>query len=174
MRCFIGIDLSDEIAQKIGEVQKELVSPFLRPTPLDMTHITLKFLGELSDEKVRRVKDELCKIENVRFKIAFKGVGAFPSRDYMRVIWIGCEGEGLERLADELDERLASLGIRKEKFAGHLTIARVSGKVEIGSFFEKYENMEFGEMEVSSFVFKKSTLTPKGAIHEPLMVFPLK
>lgn len=174
MRCFIGIDLKEEIVGKVSEVQKELVSPFLRPTPIEMVHITLKFLGEINDEKVKRVGEELGKIETKAFPVTFKGVGAFPSRKYMRVVWIGCEGEGLERLADEIDGRLATLGFRKEKFAGHLTIARVSGKVDVGGFFEKYEDVEFGSMEVDSFVLKKSTLTPEGAIHEPIRVFPLK
>jgi 2'-5' RNA ligase len=173
MRCFIGIDLKEEIVEKVRDAQKELVSPFLRSTPIEMVHITLKFLGEISDEKVKRVGEELGKIETKTFPVTFKGVGAFPSREYMRVVWIGCEGEGLERLADEIDGRLAPLGFRKEEFAGHLTIARVSGKVDICGFFEKYENVEFGSMGVDSFVLKKSTLTPKGAIHEPIRVFPL-
>lgn len=173
MRCFIGVDLKGDVVEKVRDAQKELVSPFLRLIPFDMVHITLKFLGEISDEKVKEVSEELGKIESKPFSVKFKGVGAFPTRKYMRVVWVGCEGEGLHGLVEKIDRRLAPIGFKKERFSGHLTIARVSGKVDIGKFFEKYEGAEFGEMMVDSFVLKKSTLTPKGAVHAPIKEFSL-
>jgi 2'-5' RNA ligase len=175
MRCFIAIDIPEEIKEKIMAIEKELeekIKESAKFVERENLHITLKFLGEIEENKIPEIKEIINSISFTPFKIKLKGIGVFPNEKFIRVIWIGGESKELEGIASYLDEKLKSIGkFESEEFTIHLTIARVKSKINISNFLNKYQNYEFGEFEVANInqiKLKKSTLTPKGPIYEDL------
>lgn len=173
MRLFIAVEIDNAIKEKILKAQNELPKENIRLVEEKNLHITLKFLGEVEEKKVEIIKKLLSNIEFKKFNIKIVGAGAFPNKNYARVIWIGCKSEDLNKLATEINEKLSVL-FSKEDFKAHLTIARAKGKVSLKEFFEKYENIDFGEMEVNKFILFRSTLNKNGPIYEKIAEFGLR
>ncbi|MBI2079291.1 RNA 2',3'-cyclic phosphodiesterase [Candidatus Micrarchaeota archaeon] len=171
LRCFIAIDISDTLKKRITRVKKELEGiNGIRTVDKENLHITLKFLGGLSADKIVKTENLLNELKFNRFYIKIRGVGAFPNYNYIRVVWVGCEGTGLTKLAEEINDKLKPIS-QPEEFTGHLTIARVSKKLNLREFFEKYGDFEFGRFEVTEFLLKSSELGPKGPAYSNLASF---
>jgi len=165
MRLFIGIDLPDEIKEKVFALEKELPADGIKPVAKENLHITVKFIGERED--ANEIISALERIENEPIEISVKGVGAFPNKDYINVIWVGAVGK-LEPLVRKIEK---ALGMKNERFEGHITIARVKKRIDAKKFFERYAEEEFGSFSAKSFILYKSTLTPQGPIYEKFKEF---
>ncbi|BCS94329.1 RNA 2',3'-cyclic phosphodiesterase [Metallosphaera javensis (ex Sakai et al. 2022)] len=175
MRLFIGIPVYDEpwLREALGMVERtgadvKLVEP-------QNVHITLAFLGEVGEDRVDLVKESLDEVKFTAFRVAFRGLGAFPSVSRPRVVWVGItEGfNELKRIRTSLVKSLTSKRIRveEEQFVPHLTLGRVKGPrgvLELAKLVEEMSDRQFGEQEVKEIVLFKSTLTPRGPIYEPL------
>jgi 2'-5' RNA ligase len=136
-------------------------------------HLTMKFLGDIpvsmKDEIVDVMKES---VEGVKpFELTFKGVGAFPKRTYVKVLWVGVEGaegvEAMRTIASRLNNGMAELGFKKDKrgFSPHLTVARVQyirEKKGIDLIFKGFEDKEFGSVRIGNIKLKKSVLSPRG------------
>jgi len=137
-------------------------------------HFTVQFLGEISEEMVRKISDALNSIEFSAFSISFMGVGVFPKPSFPRVIWIGTNDgiNELEKLAEMIRTKLSQLGFRPDKkFKPHVTIFRVKNKIEgISDKLEKFSSYNFGKQTVSEIKLKKSELAPEGPIYTDLLV----
>ena len=178
MRLFVAINIPPELKDSIAEVQKYLPSEGIKPVRPESIHITLKFLGEVSN--MDGVLDALKRVEENAFDVRVHGVGVFPNRSRIQVIWVGCEGEFLP-LVESIENVLAEAGFPKEKrdFHPHITIARVkwlneNGKKRILKLLDDMKDKEFGKFRSHSFSLMKSTLTPKGPIYEEVKEFGLR
>ena len=133
MRVFIAVEISDEkILNKIQSFQEDLEIN-AKPTKTNQIHFTLQFLGEIDEEKCEKVKELLKEITFSQFDLSLKGVGGFPNLKNPRVIWIGIDKKGAEKLVEitkEIQMKLTSLGFEKDKkFKPHLTVFRVKHKI---------------------------------------------
>ena len=107
MRLFVSVDL-DGLADAIDEVQRPLSGlSGLRLTDPGQAHVKMQFLGE-GDHDVgtlvgaleRAVADAdvgATGADDGEFEATFEGVGAFPSPEYVRVVWLGV-GRGASEL----------------------------------------------------------------------------
>jgi len=181
MRAFIAIELPKGIKEEIRRFQKEISNLFIAKW-IASFHLTFKFLGEIDEnqsEKIKTILKDICS-KNKSFKISIKGVGAFPSEEYIRVLWLGIENgdKGSRELQKQIEKGLNSIGFAKEEreYKNHVTIGRIkkiTDKTKLKELFEKYKNKEFGEFEADSIKLIKSTLTPDGPIYEVLNEFNL-
>ena len=109
MRTFVAIEVDDKgILQKIRSVQ-ESTSFKASPIRTDQIHFTLQFLGEIDEELCEKVKDVLRTIAFSQFDLSLKGTGGFPNLKNPRVIWIGADKKGAEKLielAKEIEMKL--------------------------------------------------------------------
>lgn len=178
IRCFIAIDIDQEnVLEKILKIQKvlEKSNADLKLVEPQNIHATLKFLGEIKAEKVNKVIEALKTIQFKSFKINLKGLGAFPTINYPRVLWISIANGFKESslIFAQLEEKLVKLGFPKEErgFTPHITIARVKsgrGRSELIKILQEFKNEEFGEVIVESVKLKKSVLTSKGPIYSTI------
>jgi 2'-5' RNA ligase len=97
----------------------------------DNLHFTLRFLGELGADGLRRVSEAAreAAAERSAFGVKLGPPGAFPSAKRARVLWLGLS-EGAEpfaQLAAALERSLARRGFAPEGrgFEPHLTLGRV-------------------------------------------------
>ena len=137
LRCFVAVDVEDlNIVRKLTDVQRELASvgTRLKLVEPENLHLTLAFIGEVPPPIVEAARRALGEVSLRRFKIRLVGIGAFPTINRPRVVWVGVsEGrEELQVLAREVRASLKRHGVPfdKKEFVPHLTIARVKGRGE--------------------------------------------
>jgi RNA 2',3'-cyclic 3'-phosphodiesterase len=179
MRLFVAIEISPEIRDKITEYISRL-KPNLagaRWVRSDGLHITLKFLGNVADERCKSVGEALRGITAPSLNLSVRNIGFFPNPRSPRVLWTGIEaGPELATLAQHVDGALAPLGFDREKraFNPHVTLARFKeprGKVSVSSIEEK---PSFGTMTAKDFHLYESKLSPQGSRYIKLASFELK
>ncbi len=176
MRCFIAIDLADDLKSKIAEVQTNIVDSGMAVVKHDNLHVTIKFLGDLSEHDVNNVCRVLTDINYPKFEIELSGFGVFPSQQNPKVAWIGIESKELKELVALIENKLAGAGFPKEdrEFNAHLTIARI--KDASRDFYKKSADLKdviVGGQIVKEFSLKKSTLMPTEPVYEDIRKFEL-
>ncbi len=181
IRTFICVEISNPklislINAQISELGK---IEGIRTVKSTQMHLTLKFLGDVSEKRLEHIKNDIQQILFDPFNISLEGIGCFPNTNRIRVVWIGIsEGkEALKKLASLVEQVMVQIGFPKEKrqFSPHLTLGRVKylkeeGKELLIKKIEKSKGSHFGSQSIDRFILKKSTLTPKGAIYDDLLV----
>lgn len=165
MRLFVGIGIKP--CSEILEMQEYFKSIYRMKSvePFNM-HITLKFIGEVDEDEIKKIDKILSGVSFRKFKIILKGAGAFPSEKKARVIWIGAISDELNKLGNEVSEKLSIYN--EEKFSPHLTIGRLKEIADVSDNIKKFKLMEFGKLYVDHFSLYKSTLKPDGPIYEEI------
>jgi len=174
MRTFVAIEVNNkDVLNSIHKIQAEL-NIKAKPVELHNMHFTVQFLGEVSEDMVRKISDVLNSIEFSAFSITFGSIGVFPKPNSPRVIWIGVTDgiNELEKLAEMIRSKLSDIGFSPDKkFKPHVTIFRVKNKIEdLSSKLEKFSSCSFGKQLISEIKLKKSELTPNGPIYTDLLV----
>jgi 2'-5' RNA ligase len=175
MRAFICVEISDEARNEIFNVISELKKSGLINANYvsgENLHLTLKFFGEIPDEKVEEIKKKLETIKMKRFEAELGKLGYFTEK-FIRVLWIGIESKGLKELNNEIEKLF---GKEEREFNGHITFARVKSikdKKNFKEFFGKLSVKPF-KFNINQVVLKKSELTPKGPIYSDAFVKELK
>lgn len=177
LRTFIAVELPEQFKPEIERIESVLDTPGIKLVQPAQVHITLKFLGDISEDNVEPIASALSQINCKPFEARIKGVGIFPKPAYIRVIWLGAEGN-FEELHSEVERVLSPFKFEKDdKFSPHATLARVKQLREKAMLLEKIrklEGIDLGTMNVESITLKKSTLTPKGPIYETLREIKLQ
>ncbi len=182
MRLFLAIDLNSEVRDGLDRARRELEREFRgwRWVPPANIHLTLRFLGEVPDERVPTHREAWERAtrgcRSLRFEIG--GVGAFPPRGAPRVLWCGVRahlpsGE-LQRLASALEAAAREEGFAPERraFRPHLTIARAQrGRRPKVPPAESVGVL--GEVEAAEVVLLRSRLSPRGASYSAVDRFAL-
>jgi 2'-5' RNA ligase len=179
MRTFIAIDIPENIKYEILKIQEELPNFIGKKIEFENLHLTLKFLGEVSDEKIEKVKERLQEIKFNSFETEIDSLGIFDNRKsnkYEQQIIVWLHMANCEKLQKEIDERLKELFPQEKRFMSHLTIARVKSVKDKKKFLEQLEKIKIPKMKfnVENFSLKKSILTEKGSIYNDIENYKLK
>ncbi len=185
MRCFIAIDLPENIHAALGERQAAFRAAVagedadVRWTRPEGIHLTLKFLGEISAGQVAEVTESLAGLGPFEhFPVEVKGFGFFPSARHPRVFWVGVEAPpALAELAVRVEEATERLGFAREQraFTPHLTLARFKSsrpRPALEALAEQGAKSSLGRFEVSEFFLFESKLSPHGAEYRKVARFP--
>lgn len=180
MRIFVAIDLPRTIIAALASLQQQLhpVTNSVRWVDPESLHVTLKFIGETPEQKVKEIDSTLRDVHGKAFRLAARGLGFFPNPRSPRVFWVGLEGEQLAALTGDIEGRLEKLRIPREKrpFKPHLTLARSRGDrmdASIVAAVAGLETRDFGRFEVDRFFLYQSTLGREGAMYVKLYEYLL-
>lgn len=176
MRCFIAIDLPNEIKEYISRVQSSLSGCDMKLVEKHNIHLNLVFLGEIDDYYVNRCKQILAQLKFKKLNASLGNIGFFPSENYIRVIWIALEPSGiLKEIYSQIHDKLREEFKLDNRFESHITLARVKFIENKQEFVKKLLSLdvEKKEFEVNSFTLKKSTLTRQGPIYEDIARFQM-
>ena len=141
-------------------------------TPVENLHLTLKFLGEISEETIKKVRERLQRVNISSFEIHLGKVGVF-SPHIPRILWIKLIGA--ETLQKKIDKALADLFSVEYRFMGHVTLARIkyiSKKKEFNEYVSGLQSSLGGIAR--EFSLQKSTLLPDGAMYEVIERYSLQ
>lgn len=187
-RLFIAIPLPEAVKAELARVQHELCAE-LPPhsaswTKLDNLHLTLRFLGGVSAERVAELE------HNLRGTVAGFGeldllcerFGCFPDLRFPRVIWAWVHDgdEKLAALAQRVNEAVAPFAERpaENSFTGHITLARPKqirrAEVErLAKFVESSAGRRFGAWRATGLELLRSELSQGGSRYTTLAKFDL-
>jgi 2'-5' RNA ligase len=184
MRCFVAVEVSAPVRRRAVELQEALrkAEADVRWVEEKSLHLTLKFLGEIGEDQVARLKDllgaEAARWPRLNLEVA--GAGCFPSHGPPRVVWAGLTGdlEKLAGLAAAVERAAEQVGVPREgrPFVAHLTLGRVKSArnaKRLAAAVAGQDRAVLGKDEISEIVLFESTLTGEGPVYGALGRFPL-
>ena len=174
VRTFVALELSETVCGRLKDAQDVLRTSSSRLTFVDpsLIHITVKFLGEVDEKMLVRIKDALKLIPYQPFPVSAATVTVNnPKRPHTVWCVIDDNGNG-ERLLSLVEDALSPLGFPREsrKFTPHATVARVKDSdPSLFAVLGQLKGRTYGECTVSGLKLKKSTLTSRGPVYEDLL-----
>jgi 2'-5' RNA ligase len=171
---FISVPVSEAIRERIRKIQEGFHNFDIKFVEKENLHFCLSFLGEVDENQIDSIKEAIADTAKQfeKFEINIEGLGVFPDKTYIKVLWIGIKDgkNNLCELAEVLHARLEKLGFKEErKFEPHLTLGRVKrGDKLLKDTFVKMENSKIGVMEVNKIELIKSELTLNGPMYETI------
>ena len=186
MRLFVALQIPSAVRGNLDALIKELraLEPAssakkVRWVRLENLHVTLKFIGETSPEKLEAIGAALSAVHSMQpIELLFRGLGFFPNEKRARVLWVGIEAPpSLAALAGDVDLNLEKIGFRRESrpFTPHLTVARLEPPGiarELHAAVQGRAALEFGVLHTGEFHLIESKLKPSGAEYTTLQSFP--
>ncbi|MBI2668684.1 RNA 2',3'-cyclic phosphodiesterase [Candidatus Woesearchaeota archaeon] len=177
-RFFVGIPVSEEIKVKIKPLLEQLKATGgdFNVVSLENLHFTVKFLGDVDEEKIPEIVRRLKTIPAKKFTLSVEGVSAFPSLERINSIWAGTKNGELATLMKSINSLLDYIRREEHEEIPHLTLARMKSarkKMEVQEILKALERAEFGQMAVEQFILYESQLTPLGPIYTVMEKFEL-
>ncbi|MEY7849200.1 RNA 2',3'-cyclic phosphodiesterase [Natrarchaeobius sp. A-rgal3] len=191
MRLFVSVDLPEELTEPVADLQTEFDDASgLNFTDPEQAHVTLKFLGDVDEDRIPPLADELeVAVDDSGvdpFTVRYGGLGVFPSLEYISVVWLGVEtgGEELAELHESIEGRTTAMGFDPEAhdFTPHVTLARMEhagGKDLVQDLVRESndadgEEFTIGETRIEEVRLTESTLTSDGPVYSTVESFSLE
>ena len=183
-RCFVGVPigepLGDDLRAALATLQAaasgQAGADDLRWIDPAAWHLTLAFLGETPSQDVPRLAEALVEVasNHAAFAIPTGGLGAFPSRSEVRILWYGLADRS-RRLAELAVAVRAAAGFETASpFRAHLTLARARGDRGVPLPPATWDvPMTAGKLAIDHLVLYRSHVGSGPARYEPLAAVPL-
>jgi RNA 2',3'-cyclic 3'-phosphodiesterase len=154
----------------------------LRWTSTSVWHVTLAFLGEMTEAAAGKLTPRLERAarRHQRFSLAFAGAGAFPSAGRANVLWCGLSGD--RRALSELAASVSAAGRRAgatlpdagRGFKPHLTLARCRTPADVRPIVAQLEAYQGQPWTASEIVLIRSYLGGGPPRYQSLGQWPLR
>jgi 2'-5' RNA ligase len=189
MRLFIALPVPQAVKAELRRAQAELSerigSDAVRWTNPGQIHLTLRFLGQVAEERVDELKHalEFACHRLGPLRLHAERIGFFPSERRPRVIWasVTANERELEILQSAVSSAASALTNEPEEkhFAAHLTIGRAKelGRREAQALALAAQQMTgggFGNWTADRVEIIRSELGPQGSRHVCLLEIPLR
>ena len=180
MRLFVALALPREVQDHFATLISELRSllPEMRWTPVKNIHLTLKFLGEISDDSLpakRRVLEKVKRDGAIWLRAA--GLGSFDAHGKGGVVFAKImESAQLAQLVSEISTRLETAGVEPEArpFVPHLTLGRSKdGRLPetLDEVLARFGQWKLANLQLSEFHLFESKRKATGAEYTILQSF---
>lgn len=176
-RAFVAIPMPEDAAARLAGLARGLTVG--RRVPEENLHLTLAFLGEVSDAGLEELHDTLSAIRAAPVELRFEGLGVF-GEDRPRALWAAVAPDpallDLQRQVERAARR-AGLAPEARRFVPHVTLARLKGWREdaapLARFLADRGGAAAPPVRAVAFSLMSSWLRPDGAVHEELARYPL-
>jgi 2'-5' RNA ligase len=142
-----------------------------RWAPPEQIHLTLRFIGEITDADAKHAEDALTRVHVAPFVLEPSALGVFPPRGQPTVVWAGV-GSGhphLHALRQRVDDALLAAGVPLDlpPFHPHLTLARVrtAAPGSVAEFVKRHRDFVGPAWQVTEFALVESELRAAGPVH---------
>lgn len=176
-RLFVALALPDKVLARLVALGKEF--PGLKWTPPENLHLTLRFIGNVREERVAAVQTALQAVRAAPFSLRLNGLGLFV-RPRQSILWAGLEPcPELSELKGRIDAMLALhavLAPEGGRFLPHITLSRLKSAPQ-AALRERVKGVGktlAGSCSARSFILFRSRLAPGGAVHTPEAVYELE
>lgn len=158
------LDQNVQLKQLVGKLKRtaEGRGQNVRWTPPALWHVTVQFLGDLLPEQTPSLKNLLEEWTPPRsMNLRMHGVGAFPSAEQGRVLWLGVqESQDFLDLQADLSARLKNAGfaLSEREYKPHISLARFRNLMNLTDLVRLGGRKHFGDYAVSEVVLFESVL----------------
>ena len=179
MRVFIALELPEHVKAEIFHGFEKLKENGIASgnfVEKENLHLTLKFLGDVDEDKIVQVEKKLSQIKFNPFNVEVGKIGFFPNENYIRVLWVELKSSEIYDIYNKIENELNSIGFEREKeFVSHITVARIKSVKNRDIFFNKVEKIRFKKLkfEIKDFSLIKSELMKSGPVYKTIKTFEL-
>ena len=185
MRLFFAVEIGADAARDVARSVHPLLGQLggdARLSAEGELHVTLAFLGVVPDERAAAALACAAEVApaHAPFRLGLGGVGAFPSVEAPRIVWLGVTSgrEALDRLALDLQRALVAAGFTLEEraFSPHLTLARLgrhAPREAIARALAAQGSDEVASAEVGAIVLLRSDGRERGSAYPEVARVPL-
>ena len=165
MRCFIAIEFK---GRELERLRDNFDLSGIKTA--DSFHLTLNFLGDITEDKAEIVKERLNKLKFKGFKVKLDKIGCFPSEKRISVIWVSLKPDmEIINLKEKIDNLLEGIFDKEERFKAHITLGRVKFIQDKEKLKEKLNiKVNEEEYEINEIKLFRSELTREGARYTEL------
>jgi RNA 2',3'-cyclic 3'-phosphodiesterase len=176
LRLFVGIGFPPELKLRLSLLCSGI--PGARWVDTGNLHLTLRFIGEVSEGVASDVDEALVRLRARRFALQLAGTGVFGGAR-PRNLWVGVErNPELVALRDKIEQALSRAGLPPEprKFAPHVTLARLQNPPldKVAEFLSVHAGFRAEPLPVRSFSLIASYQTKAGSVYEDQADYPLQ
>jgi len=184
MRLFVGIGLVDQVRTQLALLDHRLKGA--RWVAKANLHVTLRFIGEVSEDVGDDVLRALAGVRAAPFALTLSGLGVFPEHGHPHLLWAAVEDRpagSLQNLYGAVETALVGAGLAApdhatpdHAYVPHATVARLKGvrQGEMMRYLARNEAMRIPEFAVEGFTLYRSYLQPQGAVYETLVEYSLE
>jgi len=130
-RLFVALEIPEDVRASISDFRYQAADDQLnfKWEPKEKVHLTLKFIGEVNDERAGMISNSLGFLEQYeRIRCKLTRFGFFFKNGIPQILWIGLWVDTIlfnivERLNNELVK--FDIPVEKRKFKPHLTLLRI-------------------------------------------------
>jgi 2'-5' RNA ligase len=182
-RIFIAIEIDKDLRDILHKYSSNmfLSNDNVKIIPTDNLHITLKFIGNTSEEDINVIRNiiKMSVSGHEAFDYELEDFpGAFPNKSRARIAFISIKngGDRFRDVYDSLEDSLSGIGIGKEQrdFHPHITIARAKRPVSIEEASDRPLPSHECPLNASSVTLFESILSRQGARYINIERFGLK
>lgn len=185
-RLFVAVEPSKDCRALLTATQTALAERFpslrVRWQPAENLHLTLAFLGHVSDDDAEVCAQRVASLapSHRRFALGTTRLGAFPSPLRPSVLWLGVRAEPPDALASlqrDVAGAFRHLHDDRKPFRPHLTLARVKSlggtpRPELATALAELPEEQI-RWTVEDVVLFESRLSSEGAVHTPVRTVTL-
>lgn len=184
-RVFIAVELTSPAREAIANLVHNLKGELnhVRWLEANQMHVTLKFIGEVTNNRLPEISQQISKACNriQPFSLTLQGLGAFPPQSSPKVLWVGIAGrvDLLRIIHDRLEHSLVSLNIEREAraYTAHLTLGRVDRDADVNritSVMQEHLSTEFAKLNVDRIALYSSTRQADDTLYKVIDVVELR
>lgn len=166
-RLFVALEIPDNVKDQLFELRRSVCNEEInfRWEPKEKIHITLKFIGDVKDELVDDIGQNLLFLKSFnKINCEINKFGFFFRQHIPVILWASLKLDSTAyEIVEKINEELLKFGIEKEnrKFTPHLTLLRIK-KHPGDDFVESFNKFYF---EPIKFKAEKITLF-KSELHK--------
>ena len=179
-RLFVALNLPEEVIEQIISLRNKISKSLnIKWEPNKKLHLTIKFIGDVSNEMMNQIADELSFITNyTSIKCSVSKFGFFYRDSRPIILWAGlivCDHLNKIIIQINLNLNNLSIPIEQRKFNPHITLLRIKNKPEI-NFVNNFKNYTFKPIlfNANSITLYKSILHPEESEYIKIKNYKLK
>jgi RNA 2',3'-cyclic 3'-phosphodiesterase len=175
-RVFIALPIPEKIALGLLPLQTGLDNA--RYSPHENFHITLRFLGDLSEDIIEDLDNEIAQIEIAQFTLSLSGIGFFGGENPHSIHAIVNECPELLKLHSKIDAICNKMNIAKDhkKYTPHVTLAYMKNGadlLDVINYQTRHSLFKSKKWVADSFKLYASHLGKGASVYEDLAQYPL-
>lgn len=180
IRVFLSLNPSDSEIKLLKadqqQVRSMLTGANIRWDDPEKFHMTLRFLGDIDEDKIERLNETLDRLKFEFNEVEFETteISFFPDTRYPNVVYAGLKesGSNTKTLVEFIDKVILNFGVKPEKrFIPHITFGRFSRKKRTKLESDVRYKLHYQKIIFNSFFLMQSRLTPEGSEYDILKEF---
>jgi len=186
MRLFVALQIPEQVRETVASVRQRFKTPEsqMKWVSPEKFHVTLKFIGEVAQEKAEEISKTLREVRTpARVEAVFRGLGWYWNAKGFGLLWATIDpSASLTMLANRIGRQLEPLGIapHTHEYQAHLMLARCKPfelrwrsaiPQDIISITNEYKGHVFGSLSAETFDLIESQLDPGGSKYTTLDTF---